>query len=279
MFGFAGKIPKKKKKKEGRVWKRKDKWLRISQGVWYFSLWMNKFNNCLCWLHNNLYNCTLFLVLSEDWPTLLWVQFAYLSFLHHQVTGKKISTIIWLTIGCVNLQLKKVQNEGQSEAVKNAVLAFSYSADCCTKIKIAQSAVCTFSSISAFIHHSQLASLWKLNYIFNTNHTSFVLNERSAWAHGRTGSLLMQCYHMHWGQYLTSHSTNCPWRTNFPYRRDYSSRAFLIKWWRERSSLCLSTGGTGLTIHLSQKNVPASSFMKLLMHIRTCTPSRQSPPG
>lgn len=119
---------------------------------------------------------------------------------------KKKSAVICLTIGCVNLQLKKVQNEGQTEAVKNSVPAFSYSANCCTKINIAQSGVCTFGSISAFIHHSQLASLWKLNYIFNTNHTSFVLNERSAWAHWRTGSLLMQCYHMHWGQYLTSHS-------------------------------------------------------------------------
>lgn len=153
---------------------------------------------------------------------------------------QKISAVICLTIGCVNSQLKKVQNEGQTEAVKNSVPAFSYSADCCTKINIAQSGVCTFSSVSAFIHHSQLASLWKLNYIFNTNHTSFVLNERSAWAHWRTGSLLMQCYHMRWGQYLTSHSTSCPWRTNSPYRTNYSSRTFLIKWWGERGSLSLS---------------------------------------
>lgn len=72
---------------------------------------------------------------------------------------KKKSAVICLTIGCVNLQLKKVQNEGQTEAVKNSVPAFSYSANCCTKINIAQSGVCTFGSISAFIHHSQLASL------------------------------------------------------------------------------------------------------------------------
>lgn len=143
-----------------------------------------------------------------------------------------MSALVCLTKGCVNLQLKKVQNEGQTERVKNAAPAFSFSADCCTKINIAQSAVCTFSSISAFIHHSQLALLWKLNYIFNTNHTSFVLNERSARAHWRTGSLLMQCYHMHCILHLKAHSKNYLCRTNFLCRTNYPSRTFLIEWRR-----------------------------------------------
>lgn len=167
---------------------------------------MNNFNNCLCWLHNNLYNWLYCLSCQRTglpFCDAIWISI----FFAPPSNRQKISAVICLTIGCVNLQLKKVQNKGQTQVVKNSVPAFSYSADCCTKINIAQSGVCTFSSISAFIHHSQLASLWKLNYIFNTNHTSFVLNERSAWALWRTGSLLMQCYHMHWGQYLISQPT------------------------------------------------------------------------